>query len=116
MVILTFGVIQIRFGEQVALGHGNNARLERRIRAHGNTAEQAPIFVVQLALFELAGAPQALLCAIAVVFVVARVVFSVGLYLAAVTPMRKLGMVATLGSQMTLSVCLLLRLLGVIGA
>lgn len=45
---LSFRVGQIRIGEKVSLGDGDNDLLYRRIRAHGNFTEYAPLSLIAL--------------------------------------------------------------------
>ena len=55
---LSFRVVQMRGAAKVSLGDGGDRILERRIRAHGNCAENAPIGLILLLLMELNGAPE----------------------------------------------------------
>jgi uncharacterized protein len=50
---LSASVIVMRRREHISLGHGGNRILERRIRAHGNFAEYAPLGLVLLLLAEI---------------------------------------------------------------
>ena len=54
---LSYRVVQMRGATKVSLGDGGDRILDRRIRAHGNCAENAPIGVILLLLMELSGAP-----------------------------------------------------------
>ncbi|MCB1508049.1 MAG: MAPEG family protein [Hyphomicrobiaceae bacterium] len=56
-IYLSFQVIGRRRGQQISLGTGEDRLLEKRVRAHGNFAEYAPLGIVLLALAELNGAP-----------------------------------------------------------
>lgn len=56
-VFLSARVIRLRVSEKVALGDGGDETLRRRLRAHGNFAEYAPLALVLMALAETQGAP-----------------------------------------------------------
>lgn len=56
----------------VNLGLGDDPSLERKIRRHGNLAENAALFVVVLALAEMTFVPITVIKIIALVFVIAR--------------------------------------------
>lgn len=64
---------------QVALGTGGIEEVEKRIRAHGNLAENAAIFVISLALLEMSNMHQAVVMALAAAFVLARFAHAYGL-------------------------------------
>ncbi len=54
---LSYRVVQMRGSAKVSLGDGGDRILERRIRAHGNCAENAPIGLILMLMMELSGAP-----------------------------------------------------------
>lgn len=56
-VVLTGRAIMARRSARVAIGPLGAEALERRVRAHANFAEQAPLALLLLALAELRGAP-----------------------------------------------------------
>lgn len=61
------------------LGDGGHDALARRIRMHGNLAENAPIFLILLGLTEWSGEWGRILPAVAVAFLFARIVHIAGL-------------------------------------
>jgi uncharacterized membrane protein YecN with MAPEG domain len=56
-VWLSLRVIRTRRAERIGLGDGNNRRLRRAIRAHGNFVEYAVFALLPMAFAELQGAP-----------------------------------------------------------
>lgn len=72
LVVLSFRIIGVRRDEKVSLGNGGNDALERRIRAHGNLAEYAPMGLILIALAELQEANTFLLGVTAAAFVMGR--------------------------------------------
>ena len=55
-VVLSFRVIGVRRRERIGLGDGDSMLLRRRMRAHGNFAEYAPLGLLLMAMAELQGA------------------------------------------------------------
>lgn len=64
-----------------AFGTGGEQKLEKRIRAHGNLAENAAIFLIVLALLEMGGMSTTSVSYLAGAFIVVRLahVFGVGI-------------------------------------
>jgi uncharacterized protein len=83
LVLLGLRVALFRMRTKVALGVAENRVLERRVRAHGNLAENAPMAMLMLALLELLAATPVLLHVCGATFVLARVLHAWGLDLRA---------------------------------
>lgn len=64
---------QVRRSEKVSVGDGGNDRVTRRMRAHANFAENAPLVLILVLAIELSVGPSAWLWAAAALFVLARV-------------------------------------------
>ncbi|MGB7318087.1 MAG: MAPEG family protein [Planktotalea sp.] len=56
-IILSLRVIRYRRGNRISLGDAGDISLLKRMRAHANCAEYAPIGLLLLALVELSTAP-----------------------------------------------------------
>lgn len=56
-VVLALRVIRYRRQTKSALGDGGDKQLQKRIRAHGNLSEYAPILLILLVVVELQGPP-----------------------------------------------------------
>ncbi len=96
---------------QTGLGEGTNPLLLRRVRMHGNLAENAPIFLILLALVEISGQWSALVPWFAVAFVAARILHAIGLAMSAgATPPRFLGVILTLFADLGLAALLAITL------
>ena len=92
MVLLSVQVSMRRAMLNVTHGDANDETLRRRIRAHGNFVEYAPLSVVVLGLLEGAATSQTVLLALSAGFVMARVLHALGmLYVAGAAP-RAAGM------------------------
>lgn len=68
-----------RLGTQIGMGDGGNETLLKRMRAHGNLAENAALFLVLLLLAEMGGAPAIVLGPIGGAFVLLRAGHAVAL-------------------------------------
>ena len=66
-------VSRLRRPLKISVGDGGNEALLRRMRAHGNFAENMPIFLILLGLIELAGGAQLWLWGAGILFVLARI-------------------------------------------
>jgi uncharacterized membrane protein YecN with MAPEG domain len=80
---------------KVGLGDGGNEALLRRIRAHGNYAENMPIFLILIGLVELAGGDRRILWAAGIVFILARLVHAFGMDKAERLRLRIIGLAAS---------------------
>ena len=76
---LSVRVSQVRRAAKVSIGDGGVEPLARRMRAHGNFAENAPFFLVLLALLELAGGELWVLWGATILFVIARLCHAFGM-------------------------------------
>jgi len=63
---------------KVGIGIAEDADLERKVRRHGNLAENAGIFIAVLALLEVSGMASTAVYWFAVLFAVARISHAVG--------------------------------------
>jgi uncharacterized membrane protein YecN with MAPEG domain len=68
-----------RIDNRIALGAGDDPTLERKIRRHGNLAENAALFLVVLALAEMTVVPNPVIRIIAIIFVVGRILHAIAL-------------------------------------
>lgn len=70
ILMILVGMHRIRI--RINLGTGDDPALERKIRRHGNLAENAALFIVVLALAEMTVVPNNVILIIALVFIVGR--------------------------------------------
>src|SRR5690348_17219500 len=79
---------------KTGLGDGGHPQLLQRIRAHGNLAENAPLFLILLGLTEMTGQWGTVVQIYAAAFIVVRISHVIGLTISAgVTPFRFLGVI-----------------------
>ena len=108
----TFSVIGQRRSQGIVYGDGDNKTMMKRMRGHGNSAEQIPIFLILLALAELNGANVWSLGSIAAIFTAGRL--SHGYYfldIGAHHRFRRIGMLLTLTGQLLALILLAASLL-----
>ncbi|AMO70670.1 MAPEG family protein [Sphingorhabdus sp. M41] len=77
ILMILVGMHRIR--HRVNLGTGDDLALERKIRRHGNLAENAALFIVMLALAEMTVVPNDVVRIIAIVFIVGRILHAIAL-------------------------------------
>lgn len=91
ILALALRVSLLRFRHRIALGDGGNHELIRAIRAHANTIEFVPIFALLSLCYELYAGAGWVLTTLVALFLFARVSFAIGLSLAPVHPLRRVG-------------------------
>jgi uncharacterized protein len=96
-VVLMWRVIGLRGQAEVLFGTGGNDALAQRQRVHGNFIENAPTFLIGLALIELMVGSTLWVLLLAGVFVVSRIAHAIGLGMSTgVTPGRLIGILGTM--------------------
>lgn len=96
-LFLSGRVIGLRGSENVSLGTGDSAVLNRAVRAHGNCAEYAPLGILLLFLAEIQGAAPTLLLTASALLVIGRLMHGYALAISQHSPkFRFYGMFATL--------------------
>jgi len=90
--------VRMKFG--IELGDGGSEPLTRRMRAHANFVENAPFFLVLVALLEMADASAGFLWAAVILFILARLCHAFGMDRKAPNPLRIAG---TLGSLVVIA-------------
>lgn len=75
VLMLTVGMHRMK-GQFI--GTGEDRELERKVRRHGNLAENAGLFLVVIALFEMIVGQTTYVAAVCVIFAVARVMHAIG--------------------------------------
>ncbi|RED17438.1 MAPEG family protein [Parasphingopyxis lamellibrachiae] len=76
---LSIRVGRVRLAEKVFVGDGGNEAVIRRMRAHANFIENAPFFLVLLAVIELASGSSIWLWGVSLLFVIARIAHAFGM-------------------------------------
>lgn len=94
MVLLSLLVSLRRKEMNTVFGDAGDDTLKRRIRAHGNFIEYAPLALIVLGLVEYNGGPGWLVWALAVGFVFSRVVHAIGMLFTSTPLVRALAMLA----------------------
>ena len=79
MTVLSASVAAGRGRYKIGYGDGDQPRLRRLIRIHGNFAEYVPLALVLLLVLELSGGSSMLLHGLGIALVVARMLHVIGL-------------------------------------
>ena len=87
-VWLSLRVSRLRRPLKIGVGDGGNEMLLRRVRAHGNFAENVPLFLVLLGFLELATGGSLWLWGAAILFVLARLAHVFGMDRPGANPLR----------------------------
>lgn len=99
---LTARVVRYRRANMISLGEGDDKVLERRIRAHANCGEYAPIGLLLVLMLEMQNGATWYVHLLAMMLVLGRFFHAYALSIpkSSVTIWRVLGMVLTLSSIM----------------
>jgi uncharacterized membrane protein YecN with MAPEG domain len=93
MVLLSLIVSLRRAKLNVTNGDGNDDVLRRRIRAHGNFAENAPLALMLLLLLEFTAVSRTVVIIVAALFCASRVLHALGMLFTSGPALRGVGMV-----------------------
>ena len=93
IVPLAFQVSLRRIKLKTTFGDADDETLRRRIRAHGNFIEYAPLAVVALGLIEYRGASASFVWWLAGAFVASRVIHALGMLYTSTPTIRAIAMV-----------------------
>ncbi len=94
-LVLTIFTIKIRKSTRIAYGDGNNKRLIRAIRAHGNFFEFTVFFIISSFLLEALDADAIYLLVVNILFVLGRVSHAYSMFKEKLK-FRAIGMMTTL--------------------
>jgi uncharacterized protein len=92
---LSVRVSQFRRRHKVSVGDGGHDGVLARMRAHGNFAENAPLFLILLGLIELAVGASIWLWVLGLLFVAARLLHPFGMDRPGANPARLIGVLLT---------------------
>lgn len=94
----------VRIRQKVLVGDGGNPTMVVRMRAHANFTENTPLFLILLALNELADGSERWLWIAGIAFIVARVAHAFGMDRNKPNPLRAGGMFVTLTVLVVLAI------------
>lgn len=78
-IVLAVRVIVVRRAQKIGLGDGEDRVLRRRIRAHGNFSEYAPLLMILLIALPLLGAKEGMIHLVGGMGLLGRVLHAIGL-------------------------------------
>jgi hypothetical protein len=82
LIFLSIKIIQNRRSSKISLGESGDDFLQRKIRAHGNFIEYAPIFLIMLLLVEINGCNKYFIHFFGIIFIIGRVLHAYGITIA----------------------------------
>ena len=88
-------ISRLRLRHKVSVGDGGNELVGTRMRAQANFVEYTPFFLILLAAVELATGSPTWLWAVAVLYIVGRLLHPFGLERPAPNPLRMIGILLT---------------------
>lgn len=94
---------RLRFTRKILHGDGGDTLLLKRMRAHANFIEHAPLMLILVAAIELTGKGGRWLAVVGAVFMLARVVHAFGMDADQPSPVRAGGMIVTLATELGLA-------------
>ena len=106
LIYTAYATVKIRFANKIGFGDGDNPDLLAARRTHANLAEHAPLFLIMLALLELADAHHWGITAIAGLFLIGRVLHIIGMaqhHKGGSPRFRQMGVIATWLTTVTLA-------------
>jgi uncharacterized membrane protein YecN with MAPEG domain len=107
-------VVRVRLSGKVIHGDGGNELLARRMRAHLNFAENAPIVLILIGVIEMTGKGNPWLAYVGAAFMLARVAHAIGMDSEGASPFRAGGVMVTLAVQLGLATVAVLIALGIL--
>ena len=87
---------KMRVTHKVSIGDGGHEPLIARMRAQANYVEYTPFFLILLALVELAAGSQLWLWAVAIVYILGRIVHMFGMDQPPPSRLRMVGIIVTM--------------------
>ncbi len=103
---------QLRYSRKILHGDGGDPLMQRRVRAHANFIEHAPIFLILAGLIEMTQKGGRWLAIVGAVFMLARVAHVFGMDLDRSNPLRAGGIFVSLAAEIGLAVVAVLIALG----
>lgn len=103
---------RLRMAGKIMYGDGGNEMLMRRMRAHANFIENAPLALILIAAIEITGKDGQWLPIVGALFMAARVLHPFGMDGGTAQPLRTVAALVTMLVQIGLAVVAVLILLG----
>jgi uncharacterized membrane protein YecN with MAPEG domain len=114
LVVLYIRIVQRRVAAKIAFGSAGDDELEKRVRAHGNLVESAPLALILLYLIEQTGLSSPYIHVLGTAFVVARLAHAQGMSMTTGRSTgRFYGALGTIILLTVMSALLIVRTIGV---
>lgn len=109
---ISMRVGRVRHAAKVSVGDGGEEALIRRMRAHANFVENTPLVLILIAAVDLSGKGAAWLAVVGGIYMLARVCHALGMEGGSLQPLRGIGTLVTMLTQLGLAVVAVLIALG----
>ncbi len=106
---------QARTSEKISVGDGGSEFLIRRMRAHSNFTESAPIVLILIGALEATGGTSNLLWAVGIAFIIGRLAHGLGMDGGVLGKGRMIGTLLTFLTLIVLAVMALVRVYSNLG-
>ena len=106
---------QARTSEKVSVGDGGNEMVIRRMRAHANFIESAPIVLILIAALELTCGTSTWLWAVGIAFTIGRLLHPLGMDGGALAKGRMIGTLLTMLTLLGLAIMALVSVYSKLG-
>lgn len=106
LVPLSIQVSMRRAKMHTLLGDGGDEILQKRIRAHGNFIEFAPLALIALGLMEYRGAASWLVWLLGAGFLVSRILHAIAMLFTSTRPLRMIAMLTNHAGSLTAGIWL----------
>ncbi len=93
---LMMRVGKMRLAEKVSIGDGGNENVTRRMRAHSNFIESAPLVLILIAAIELSSGTSMALWAVSALYILGRIAHALGMDGGAMEKGRLIGTIITI--------------------
>jgi uncharacterized protein len=104
-----------RMAGKVSVGDGGDEFLIRRMRAHANFIESAPIVLILIAALELTGGTQTWLWAVGITFILGRIAHAFGMDGGSIEKARMIGTIITMLTLLGLAAMALISVYSKLG-
>ena len=106
---------QARTSEKVSVGDGGNEMVIRRMRAHANFIESAPMVLILIAALELTGGTSTWLWAVGIAYTIGRLLHPLGMDGGALAKGRMIGTLLTMLTLLGLAIMALVSVYSKLG-
>ncbi len=94
---------RVRLAEKISIGDGGNENVIRRMRAHSNFIESAPLVLILIAAIEISSGSTIILWSVGAIYIVGRIAHLLGMEGGSLAKGRLIGTIITILTQLGLA-------------